>query len=51
MALAAGAVGAKAGSTYGEDVAFLKQHTPILELVAGEARVAIAPAFQGRVMT
>jgi len=47
----AGVGGARAGSTYGEDVAFLKQHTPIIELVDGQARAAIAPAFQGRVMT
>lgn len=38
-------------SSYQEDVAFLKQHTEIIELGSGAARVAIAPAYQGRVMT
>jgi hypothetical protein len=42
---------AVAAPTYQEDVAFLKKHTPIIELVSGTARVAIAPAWQGRVMT
>ena len=36
---------------YGETVAFLKQHTNVVELVDGDARVAICPAWQGRVMT
>lgn len=40
-----------ASQTYQEDVAFLRQHTPIIELISGPARVAIAPAYQGRVMT
>jgi hypothetical protein len=38
-------------STYQDDLALLKRHTEIIELVAGDARVAIAPAWQGRVMT
>lgn len=40
-----------AAPTYQEDVAFLKKHTEIIELSSGSARVAIAPAWQGRVMT
>ena len=40
-----------AASTYQEDVAFLKKHTEIIELASGSARIAIAPAWQGRVMT
>lgn len=38
-------------STYQDDLALLKRHTEIIELVSGDARVAIAPAWQGRVMT
>lgn len=38
-------------STYGGDVGFLKKHTPVIELKDGDAAVALAPAFQGRVMT
>jgi len=37
--------------TYAADVAFLKKHTEIVELGAGAARVAVAPQYQGRVMT
>ncbi len=38
---------------FGEDVAFLKKHTPVLLLAdeAGQAQVAVVPAWQGRVMT
>lgn len=36
---------------YQDDLALLKRHTEIIELVSGTARVAIAPAWQGRVMT
>ncbi len=38
---------------FGDDVAFLKQHTAIVELSdrSGHAKVAISPAWQGRVMT
>lgn len=36
---------------YSDDVTFMKKHTPIVTLKAGEAAVAIAPAYQGRVMT
>jgi len=39
--------------TFGEDLAFLKKHTGILvlEVPGTGARVAVAPAWQGRVMT
>ncbi|HUG52866.1 MAG TPA: DUF6786 family protein [Vicinamibacteria bacterium] len=39
--------------TFGEEVAFLKRHTPVVVLAdpASGARVAVAPALQGRVMT
>jgi hypothetical protein len=40
-----------AASTYQEDVAFLKKPTEIIELASGSARIAVAPAWQGRVMT
>ena len=39
------------GTSYQEDVAFLRKHTPVIELRAGNGRVAVTPAFQGRVMT
>jgi hypothetical protein len=41
------------GNTFGDDVAFLKQHTDLIVLSdeAGQAKVAVAPAMQGRVMT
>jgi hypothetical protein len=40
-------------ATFGEDVAFLRSHTDVVVLSdeTGAARVAIAPAWQGRVMT
>jgi hypothetical protein len=37
--------------TYASDVALLEEHTDLIELAVGEARVAVAPAYQGRVMT
>ncbi len=40
-----------AESNYGQDLAFLREHTDIVELACGEARAAVAPAYQGRVMT
>ncbi len=40
-----------AAPDYTEDLAFLRAHTPIIELRSGDARVALAPAWQGRVMT
>ncbi len=39
-------------NTYGQDLAILRQHTDVIELTAGEnARIVVAPEFQGRVMT
>ena len=40
-------------ATFGDDVAFLKQHTELVVLSdeGGSAQVAVAPAWQGRVMT
>ena len=39
--------------SFGEDVAFLKQHTAVVVLAGtkGDARVAVCPELQGRVMT
>ena len=38
--------------TYQQDVAFLRKHTQVIELSGPEnARVALTPAYQGRVMT
>ncbi|MCX6968969.1 MAG: hypothetical protein NTV93_02295 [Verrucomicrobia bacterium] len=44
-------VSAHTEDTYGDDIAFLKEHTDIIELSNDSQRVAIAPAWQGRVMT
>ena len=55
--LAAGSSNAPAAETkgkpmnYGETVAFLKKYTNVVELVNGDARVAVCPEWQGRVMT
>lgn len=40
-------------ASFGDDVAFLKRHTDVIELRdrAGRARVAVVAAWQGRVMT
>jgi hypothetical protein len=38
-------------STYGDDIAFLRKHTRIIELGQGDSKLAVAPAWQGRVMT
>ena len=40
-------------STFGEDLAFLRAHTPVVVLQSpdGRAQLAVAPAYQGRVMT
>ncbi len=40
-------------ASFGADLAFLKQHTSVITLVdeTGQAQVAVAPAWQGRVMT
>ena len=42
-----------APATFGDDVDFLRQHTELVVLKdkAGQAQVAVAPAWQGRVMT
>ncbi|MEW4561823.1 DUF6786 family protein [Bremerella sp. JC770] len=37
--------------SFHDDLAFLKQHTRIVILEKGDSAVAIAPAYQGRVMT
>jgi len=41
------------GASFGEDVRFLEKHTPVVVLSdrAGESKVAVVPAWQGRVMT
>ena len=41
----------KCGNTFGDDVAFLKQHTGVIVLANADARVAVVPGYQGRVMT
>ncbi len=38
-------------STFSEDVAFLRKHVDTIVLSSGKARVAVVPAYQGRVMT
>ena len=40
-----------AGDKFADDVAFMKKHTQIVLLQDGDAAVAVAPAYQGRVMT
>ncbi len=37
--------------TFDDDVAFLRRHVEVVVLGDGEARVAVVPAWQGRVMT
>ena len=41
------------GANFGDDIAFLKKHTELIVLSdrAGSAKVALVPAWQGRVMT
>ncbi len=36
---------------YQDDLALLRDHTDVIELTLGPARVAIAPNYQGRIMT
>jgi hypothetical protein len=36
---------------YGDDMAFLKKHTDVIELKDGNAAIAVVPEYQGRVMT
>ena len=52
MTAAASTSGIRA-ATFGDDVAFLKDHTSLVVLrdKQGQAQVAISPAYQGRVMT
>ena len=52
MAICSAASTARA-ATFGEDLAFLKKHTRLVVLsdAAGQAQVAVAPDYQGRVMT
>ena len=38
-------------SSFADDEAFLKEHTELVVLKKGESAVAVAPAYQGRVMT
>lgn len=49
--LAIGPLAAEVALPYAQDVAFLRQHTTVIELKDGDAALALAPAFQGRVMT
>ena len=42
---------APASQTFADDLAFMKKHTDIVVLQNGDAAVAVAPAYQGRVMT
>jgi len=56
LAMAAGMAGAPCaarGATFGEDLEFLQKHVEVVVLSdkAGDARVAVVPALQGRVMT
>lgn len=51
LLLATGPVFAEAPLPYADDVKFLSEHTRIIELTRGRAAVAVAPAYQGRVMT
>ena len=41
------------GARFGEDVKFFEGHTPVIVLSdrAGRSKVAVVPAWQGRVMT
>jgi hypothetical protein len=38
-------------ATFGDDAAFLKSHTDLIVLNDGQAKVAVSPGWQGRVMT
>lgn len=54
MITATSCVGPKtSGPTFGDDVAFLRKHVDVIVLAdaSGDARVALVPAWQGRVMT
>lgn len=43
--------GAAASGGFADDVTFMEKHTPIILLQDGHAAVAVAPDYQGRVMT
>jgi len=45
--------GTEGDGTYGSDVTFMKKHVEVVELSSadGHAKIAIVPAYQGRVMT
>lgn len=49
--LGIGSVAAETPLPYGKDVEFLRKHTSVIELRNADAAVALAPAYQGRVMT
>ncbi|HWI59096.1 MAG TPA: DUF6786 family protein, partial [Bacillota bacterium] len=53
MAAAATLTQGAGAATFGDDAAFLKKHTEVIVLsdAKGLAKVALAPAWQGRVMT
>ena len=42
---------APAPGSFGADVALLDEHTDVVVLGSGDARVAVVPLYQGRVMT
>ena len=46
-------LGTLRAATFGEDLAFLRQHTQVVVLASadGQAQVAVAPQYQGRVLT
>ena len=51
-AMMTGVPAATSGTTFGDDVGFLRDHTSVVVLGAeGGAQVVVAPAWQGRVMT
>ena len=43
--------GVASAQTFGADVTFVRAHTDVVVLGSGAARVAVAPAWQGRVLT
>ncbi len=52
MSLAIAALIVESGSSFADDVAQMKKHTPVVVLKNSKgASVAVAPAYQGRVMT
>ena len=53
MSTAASLTHCASAATFGDDAAFLKRHTKLIVLSdeKGQARVAVSPAWQGRVMT